>query len=339
MASGDTVATIKDVAALAEVSFTTVSHVLNGTRPVSRPLRDRVHAAVAELNFVPSGAARSLKTSRSITIGVLIPNNSNPFFAEVVRGIEDACFDEGYATILCNTDDRPDKQAAYARLLSEKRVDGIVGIHSGADNGLAELLRGTGIPLVMLDPPPGETSMDSVSVDHEGGAFQAVNHLLLLGHKHIACITGPGHMVPAQLRLAGYQRALLAAGITPDATWVREADYTSGGGHAATLALLARQPRPTALFASNDLMALGSIGAASSLGLSVPRDLSVIGFDDIALAPFFSPPLSTVAQPKHESGRLAAQLLLNRISTGRRVHREKRLVPVLCVRQSTAALV
>ena len=327
--------TIKDVAKHAEVSFTTVSHVLNGTRNVSDAVKQRVLKAVQELQYVPSGIARSLKTNRTHTIGIIIPNNSNPFFAEVVRGIEDACFEAGFSAILCNTDDLPAKQQAYARLLGEKQVDGIVGLSSGAEDQLVEVLRGIGVPLVVLDREAGGGDIDQIGIDHEQGTSLAMNHLLLLGHRQIACIAGPLSTGPARLRAQTYQRVLQGADIATPAGFVREADYTSAGGHAATLALLSRPQRPTAIFASNDLMAIGCIAAASSLGLRVPQDLSVVGFDDIALAAYTSPPLTTVAQPKHEAGRLAANLLLERVQGRRTQPRRERLATTLCVRQST----
>ena len=329
-----TVTTIKDVAKHAEVSFTTVSHVLNGTRNVSDGVRQRVLKAVQELQYVPSGIARSLKTNRTQTLGIIIPNNSNPFFAEVVRGIEDACFEAGFSAILCNTDDRPDKQVAYARLLGEKQVDGIIGLSSGAEDSLVDVLRAIGVPLVVLDRDARDGAIDQIGIDHEQGARLAMDHLLLLGHRQIACIAGPQTTVPARLRLRAYQRALNEAGIEIPTGFVRVADYTSAGGHAATLALLSRAERPTAIFASNDLMAIGCIGAAGSMGLRVPQDLSVVGFDDIALAAYTNPPLTTVAQPKHEAGRLAANLLLERVQGHRSLPRRERLLTTLCVRQS-----
>jgi LacI family transcriptional regulator len=329
-------ATIKDVARDAQVSVTTVSHVLNNTRFVSDDARQRVLAAVTQLKYVPSALARSLKNNRTHTVGMMIPNSSNPYFAEIIRGIEDTCFEAGFNVILCNSDDDPHKQGQYIRVLAEKQVDGLIVLSSGGDDELGQHLLQAPMPQVLVDREVEHVNADLVEVNHESGGYLATRHLIALGHQRIACITGPLKLSPSLQRLQGYQRALAEAGLPLQNNWLRGADFTSAGGHAAMQDLLHAQPRPTAVFACNDLMAFGAISAAASAGLMLPQDLSIIGFDDIALAAYSSPPLTTIAQPKHQMGALAARILLARIADPHRPHQREILQPGLCVRGSTA---
>lgn len=329
--------TIKDVAREAEVSVTTVSHVLNGTRFVSEDTRQRVQAAIETLRFVPSALARSLKNNRTHTIGTMIPNCSNPYFGEIVRGIEDACFRAGYTVILCNSDDDPHKQSQYLRVLEEKQVEGVVVVSSGGDAELGATLKEVDTSLVLVDREVEGVAADLVEVDHDRGGYLATRHLLELGHRRIACISGPRALSSSAQRVQGCRRALAEAGLDLPDRWQRECDFTSAGGHAAMRELLAVHPRPTAVFAANDLSAIGAMAAAAEAGLHVPRDLSVVGFDDIPLAEFASPGLTTVSQPKHRLGELAAQLLLERIADPALQPRRRVLRPTLKARHSTAA--
>ena len=326
--------TIRDVAQHAQVSVTTVSHVINGTRFVSEDAQARVRAAIEALNYVPSAVARSLKSSRTHTVGMMIPNNSNPYFAEIIRGIEDTCFAAGFNVILCNSDDDPHKQAAYVRVLSEKQVDGLIVLSSGGDPELLDTLRSATMPQVVVDREIDDLAADLVEVDHEGGARVAVEHLVSLGHRRIACIAGPMELSPARQRVQGWRRALEAAGLGRDDTLVASGAFTAEGGHEAMRSLL--QHRPSAVFASNDLMAIGAICAAADAGLRVPQDLSVIGFDDIALAAYSNPPLTTIAQPKHQTGELAARMVMQRIAKPERPLQREILRPSLVIRRSTA---
>lgn len=329
-------ATIKDVAQLANVSFTTVSHVVNGTRFVAATTRERVLSAVERLRYVPSATARSLKTKRSHIIGMIMPSNANPFFAEVVRGVEDVCYEAGYNLIICNSDDSVQKQRRYVRVLNERKVDGLVVLSLGGDAGMSGLLSEAGLPHVFVDRARGKADMaDVVQVDHELGGYLAASHLLSLGHRRIGCIAGPKALPPVRLRLKGYGKALKEAGIDPATCPLREGGFTVEGGYSAMLELLALRPRSTAVFACNDLMALGGLCAISSMGLSIPGDVSVIGFDDIPLAKYANPPLSTVGQPTVDIGRLAAQMLIDRIAFPAREGRREMLLPQLQHRRST----
>ena len=330
-------ATIKDVAALAGISYTTVSHVVNKTRPVSEPVRVKVEAAIKQLDYVPSAVARSLKAKTTATIGLLVPNSLNPYFAELARGIEDYCERNGYCVILCNSDDNAEKQRSYLRVLLEKRVDGlIVTSVGGDDSGLAAGLSAVRTPMVIVDRGLHEVSADLVCIDHEQGGYLATQHLLELGHRDIACISGPRHTHVAQLRMDGYRRALGERGLRPAANRVMHSDFTSPGGYRAAVQLLAGEP-PSAVFAANDMIGLGVLRAAAEQGIRVPDELSVIGFDDIELSRYVYPALTTVGQRIGELGEVAAERLLARIAGSPGAAPTRHVIaPQIVVRESTA---
>lgn len=329
-------ATIKDVAALAGISYTTVSHVLNKSRPVSDQVRIKVEAAIQQLDYVPSAVARSLKAKSTSTIGLLIPNGVNPYFAELARGIEDYCERNGFCVILCNCDDNADKQRGYLRVLLEKRVDGLIVSSVGGDPGLDGSLAGVRTPMVVVDRELEGIDADLVRIDHELGGYLATRHLLELGHRHIACIHGPAQTSVARLRLTGYERAMAQAGIKVEPHWVIESDYTSPGGYQAAVSLLEGSP-PTAIFAGNDMIGIGVLRAAAERNVRVPRDLSVVGFDDIEMSRYVYPALTTVGQSIVELGESAAQMLLRRITGPFDGVTEQRVVlPGIVLRESTA---
>nr|WP_288499958.1 LacI family DNA-binding transcriptional regulator [uncultured Pseudomonas sp.] len=328
-------ATIKDVAARAGISYTTVSHVVNGTRPVSDPVRSKVEAAIAELGYVPSGVARSLRVRATGTLGLLVPNASNPYFAELARGIEDHAERNGYSVILCNSDDDTDKQLRYLRVLLERRIDGLIVATVASDAAFAEALANLRVPLVLVDRSLDGVSADQLRVDHEQGAYLATRHLLELGHRRIACIGGPASTQVAQLRAAGYRRALDEAGI--EARAVVDCPFTSPAGHAAAQALLAGEQRPTAIFAGNDMIALGVLRAAAERQLQVPQQLSVVGFDDIEVSRYLHPALTTVGQCIGALGEQVAARLLERIRTPGLAVAQRLIEPILVLRESSAA--
>lgn len=329
-------ANIKDVALHAGVSVTTVSHVVNGTRFVSEVARQRVEAAVRELGYVPSAVARSLKHNTTRTFGMVIPNNSNPYFAEIIQGVEARCFAAGYNVILCNSNDDPERQAAYLRVLAEKRIDGLIFVVTGSDAVVRATLGSINTPLVLLDREVSGISSDLVEVNHVLGSQMATQHLLELGHPRVACISGPPGLSPSSQRRAGWKDALDKAGVERKESDLARGDFTARGGYLAMQTLLKRRPRPTAVFACNDLMAFGALAAAREAGIAVPQQLSIVGFDDIELAAFSAPPLTTVAQPKLEIGTLAAELLLERVNTSRSESRRVILDPEIKVRGTTA---
>jgi LacI family transcriptional regulator len=331
-------ATMKQVAARAGVSVSTVSHVINRTRTVSDDVRQRVQGIIDELHYVPSAVARSLKNDKTHTIGVMVPNSSNPYFAELIGWLEEAAFQVGYSIILCNALGNQQKQTAYLRALTEKRIDGLVLIASGADAERDALLGHDVMPIVQLERALPGLDADLIVVGQEEGAYRATRYLIELGHSAIACVSGPADLPCARTREAGYLRAMLEAGLDEAPAAIMHTDFTSAGGHSAFTRLLARPRPPTAVFATNDLMALGGLCAAAAAGVAVPGRLSVVAFDDIAAAAYASPPLTTVAPPKREMARLAVDVLLQRIRDAGGPLRRHALTGRLVVRSSAAPL-
>ncbi|PLZ03982.1 LacI family transcriptional regulator [Burkholderia sp. WAC0059] len=332
-------ATIKDVAAAAGVSFTTVSHVVNNSRPVSAVARAKVEQAIRELKYVPSAVARSLKARSTATVGLVVPNGTNPYFAELARGVEDGCARKGYCVFFCNSDDDPAKQRNYLRVLQEKRIDGLIVASAGDDEVLAQTLAGAQEPLVVVDRNIEGLAADLVQIDHERGAWLATRHLLDLGHVRIGCITGPVTKAVSAMRVHGFLRAMAGRGIEIEPGAIVESDFSAQGGYYAAAQLFDTM-RPSAIFASDDMMGIGALRAAAERGLNVPRDCSIIGFDDIELGRFTYPALSTVGQPARALGELAAQTLIERISGAKRAlktpMRRRVAAPKLIVRESTA---
>ncbi|ONN65741.1 LacI family DNA-binding transcriptional regulator [Herbaspirillum sp. VT-16-41] len=329
--------TIKDVARLAGVSYTTVSHVLNQTRPVSPEAKERVLAAVKELDYVPSALARSLRSKVTGSIGLIIPNNTNPYFSELARGIEDHCYGAGYSVILCNSDDDPAKQRDYLLVLQTKRCDGLIlaTLNQSDLNPAGKL----DIPTVLLDRAPRELDIDLVSTDNALGGSLAARHLLDLKRRHVACIAGPEGLDLSDERVQGFRQTLEEGGGKLAPSDLLHADFSGIGGYQAAMRLLQERPtdaRPDAIFCCNDMMAIGVLRAAGELQIEVPGQLSVVGFDDIELAQFVHPPLTTVAQNTRRLGNLTAQFLLERIADPDLPARRETVAPQLQLRGSTA---
>jgi LacI family transcriptional regulator len=329
-------ASIRHVAERAGVSVTTVSHALNGTRFVSDEARAKVEEASHALGYVPSEVARWLKQNTTRTLGMLVPNNSNPYFAEIIRGVERRCHAAGYSLLLCNSDDDGQRQADHLRVLAERRVDGLVLVAAGDDAQIVASCAGLRVPLVLVDREIDSISADLIEVDHAAGGELATAHLLSLGHKRVACIGGPAKLRPSQQREAGWRRGLASAGIKPRANELERGDFDAPGGAEAMKRLLNSSKPPTAVFVCNDLMAIGALHAAHEAGVNVPRDLSIIGFDDIELAAYTMPPLTTIAQPKEAIGTGAAEMLLERLRAGRSQPSRLILQPELRLRASCA---
>jgi LacI family transcriptional regulator len=330
-------ATMNDVARVADVSIATVSHVINGTRFVSPERVDRVHAAMRKLDYTPDATARSLRMGRTHTIGLVIPDNTNPFFAELARAIEEAGFHAGYTTILGNSGERPDRERQYVSTLLSKRVDGlIIAPWRKPGAATARVLRKAPIPIVVLDRADVLRTADAVLYDDVGGGRQAAEHLLALGHERFAAIAGPPDPGHTPGRLDGFLGALADAGVAIADDAIVSSDYHFEGGRSATAELLSRGGAFTALFAANDLMAAGAIRELTGRGRSVPHDVSVVGFDDAPLAEMTSPALTTVRQPVQEMGDTAMSLLLARV-TGTAKGGGRHVLPTsLVVRESTA---
>lgn len=335
MTSKSTPSTIRTVAERAGVSVATVSHVLNGTRHVSDALRARVEAAMRELDFVPSAIARSLKQRQTHTIGMMTPNSSNPYFAEIVQAVEDHAFGAGYHVVLCNSNDDPRRQSAYLQVLAQRRIDGLVLVPTGDDATVLAQLDGLRMPVVLLDRPLAGMRFDAVCNDNRAGARLAVQHLVGLGHRRIGCIADSPETAVSREREAGWREVLAEAGL--EAPELQYGHFTAQGGFDAMQRLLALPQPPTAVFACNDAMAIGALGALAQAGLAAPAHVSIVGYDDVDLAHWVHPALTTVAQPKQQMSRLAVDLLIERIERRRHEAQTRALAPSLVVRASSAA--
>jgi LacI family transcriptional regulator len=329
--------TIKDVARHAGVSIATVSRVLNDTGFVSPDLEQRVRKAVSETGYRPNAVARNLRRNESVTLGMLVPDNTNPFFAEVAKGVEDHCFERGYTVVLCNTGESPDRAERYITTLFEHRVAGFIIISPAGLRPHIQRMVDEGYPIVVADRLLTDISTDAVVSNNRAGARDAMAHLLGLGHRRIGLIVGNSPLGAIQSRIQGVEEALGENGlaIDPELT-IFDADYLAPAGYAAAEALLCKPNPPTAIFAFNDLMAFGVLNYAYTHHIAVPQELSVVGFDDIAVAEYSVPPLTTVAQPKYDLGKVVAELLVRRIQGDEQPPVTQVLPTRLVVRQSTA---
>ncbi|HEV7664665.1 MAG TPA: LacI family DNA-binding transcriptional regulator [Chloroflexota bacterium] len=334
-------ATVHDVARRAGVSTSTVSHVVNNTRFVSDELRGRVLEAMRELDYTPNAAARMLTLKRSHTIGLIVSDIRNPFFASVARGVEDVAQEQGYTLVLCNSDESFERESACLTALETRAVDGVLLASAGvADEHLARLVR-AGFPIVLVDRDLPELGVPAVLLNNEGAAYRAVLHLITRGHRRIAMLSGRAAISTTTERVAGYQRALREAGIALDERLVASGASTSEGGLLAANAVLDLDDPPSAIFSGNNLMSIGALQAIVNRGLSVPEGVALVGFDDFPFpwSDAFRPHLTTVAQPTYELGRRAAELLVQRLKrpgslTAERVVLDGKLV----VRESSGAL-
>lgn len=332
-------ATIKDVARMAGVSTTTVSHVINKTRFVAEKTSEKVWAAVEELNYAPSAVARSLKCNTTRTFGMLVTKSTNPFFAEMVHGVEEYCYREGYTLILCNTEGNLEKQRDYLRMLSEKRVDGLLVMCSDLSEELLSLLeRKRDLPMVVMDWGSQHIDTDCIQDNAELGGYLATKHFIDNGHHKIACISGQLDKTTCKERLKGYQRALKEAGIEINDNWIVEADFEADAAKIAAQELVDLEDRPTAVFCFNDIMALAAISTFNRNGLSIPNDISIIGYDNIDLTEHFSPPLTTIHQPKRRLGKTAVKLLMERMANKNTKQQVFEMQPKLIERESVKQL-
>jgi LacI family transcriptional regulator len=329
--------TIRDVAARAGVSANTVSRVLNGKQDVSDVTRARVQAMIDELGFRPNNLARSLLRRHSRTIGHVVTDCTNPNTAQQIRAVQDVTSREGYSVVLFDTNERTDRQADSLHLLEEQVVDGVILTPASShDDGVARFVA-RGNRLVLLNREVEGLDVDRVLIDNRAGAYAAINHLLDLGHREIAYVTGRREISTVWERLAGYQDALREHGLTPDLRLICRVEIDPESAAEATRRLLDRSCRPTAIFTYNDLMAVGALVAIREAGLRVPEDVSLVGHDDILYAPYLQVPLTTVAQPTRELGETAARLLVERLRGDESPPRRIILSPHLVVRASTTA--
>ncbi|MDT8070620.1 MAG: LacI family DNA-binding transcriptional regulator [Terriglobia bacterium] len=323
------------IADRAGVSLGTVSHVINGTASVREELRERVLEAVRLLGYQPNQLSRGLRRNRTNMIGMIIPDITNPFFPAVVRGVEDVAFKNNFRLVLCNTDNDPAKEVVYLSDLKSFLPAGILIIPS-ADSSLT--ITPSGPPVVCLDRRPRGWKGDFVAADNRQGAHKAAEHLIRMGHRCFGIISGPEYLSNAGERLQGFMEALTEAKIKLPPEYLQEASFDRASGHTATLRLLNLVPRPTVIFAANDLMALGALSAVRELRLNCPKDVSIISFDGLDLTEFTNPPLTSVYQPGYQLGYSAANLLLERISGSKKPAQEIILGTELRIRDSVATV-
>ncbi len=326
-----------DVARFAGVSPATVSYVVNnGPRPVANETRERVLRAIKQLNYQPSAVARNLRLQRTSTLGLVLPDMQNPYFAEVTRGIEAVAFENNYTVILCHSDYSYERELQYIDTLRMQRVAGVIWIPATDRMEAYNKLVSYDMPTVLVDRYVTGQKVPAVVVDNFRGGYIATEHLIQLGHRRIGAIVRPVELSHSQGRLRGYMAALRDQGLEVDQALIAPGGYYLENGRRAFRQLMEQNPRPTAIFAYNDIMAIGALRAAHQYGLRVPDDLSIIGFDDIPEADFTCPALTTVSQAKFDMGRRGAELLLQMIEGGDLPALDAPLlVPRLVVREST----
>lgn len=295
----------------------------------------KVEAAIKELNYAPSALARSLKLNQTHTIGMLITASTNPFYSELVRGVERSCFERGYSLVLCNTEGDEQRMNRNLETLMQKRVDGLLLLCTETHQPSREIMqRYPTVPTVMMDWAPFDGDSDLIQDNSLLGGDLATQYLIDKGHTRIACITGPLDKTPARLRLEGYRAAMKRAGLNIPDGYEVTGDFEFNGGFDAMRQLLSHPLRPQAVFTGNDAMAVGVYQALYQAELQVPQDIAVIGYDDIELASFMTPPLTTIHQPKDELGELAIDVLIHRITQPTLQQQRLQLTPILMERGS-----
>jgi LacI family transcriptional regulator len=305
--------TMRDVADRAGVSKSTVSHVLNGTRFVEPATEGRVRLAIRELGYRPNLLARSLRRHETRTIGLLTPNNANPYWAEMARVVEHAGYAQGYGVLLCNSNWSATQERDYVQTLLAKQIDGIVLASTAALIEVVDEIQAANVPVVVIDHIPAGRSVSVVLVDNYRGGYLAGAHLIRLGHQHVGCITPPPKVGTTIDRVQGFRQAFAEVGIRLCDSVFVAGDFEYHSGELGIRELLTRHPEVTAVYAVNDDMALGVIKGLHRLGRRVPDDVSVIGFDNISYTTVVTPELTTIAQPMTEIGQHVVELLLKQI--------------------------
>jgi LacI family transcriptional regulator len=341
--SSKAVHSIVEVARLANVSITTASRVLSGSSyPVSQEKRSRVMAAAARLNYSPSALAKAMVTGDTRIVGVIIGDATDPYFATIVRGVEDAAREHGYLVIVCNSDRNPEVEISYLKTLNDYRVDGIIFAGGGLDDPkyieavtiILQAFQERGSVCVSLARQ--HLPSFAVRVDNRQIVRDAVSYLVDLGHTRIAYVSGPGLLTTTRSRLQGYQQAVEEFGIDRDAGLIIGGDYTYQAGQRAANEIHNMAKKPSAILASNDLMAVGCLVGLKELGYQIPKDVSVIGIDDIAFAQFVDPPLTTVCVPMYELGKIGMEHLIA-LRKGEKPELEMVILPhQIVVRKSTS---
>lgn len=329
-------ATMKDIARLAQVSTSTVSHVINGSRFVSDEIREKIMRIVVELNYTPSYIARSLKVKATKTIGLLVTATNNPFFSEVMAGVEQYCQKNQYNLIIATTGGDAKRLQQNLQTLIHKQVDGVL-LMCGDSRFQADMELTVSLPLVVMDWWFTELNADKILDNSEHGGYLATKSMVDAGHQKIGIITGNLRKSVAKNRLQGYKKALSEANIVLNPDWIVESHFDFEGGIVGAQKLLALSDRPTAIFCCSDTIAIGAYQAIQNQGLRIPQDISIMGYDDIELARYLFPSLSTISQPKAELGKLAVETLLQRIQEPNENYRTLVLEPTCILRESISS--
>jgi LacI family transcriptional regulator len=332
------ISSIREVAKRAGVSLGTVSNVLNRPEIVAEETRLRVQSAIEEIGFVRNGSARQLRAGTSKYIGLVMLDVANPFFTEVARGVEDAANEAGYVVILCNSDDSVEKESHYLQVLEEQRARGVLITPVQSDAGYLQRFRKRGIAVVLLDRPSKIKDLCSVAVDDVKGGELAASHLLDQGHERIGFVHGPLSIRQCADRRRGVLRAVRATGLEPEQVVVdiTTAAQNAREGEESVERLLHARIQPTAVFCANDLLALGVMRGLMKRGMSIPKDMALVGYDDVEFASVLSTPLTSIRQPKYELGRVAAEMLIDEANHPTS-HQHQHVVyqPELIVRESS----
>ncbi|MDI3312349.1 MAG: LacI family DNA-binding transcriptional regulator [Thermoanaerobacterium sp.] len=305
-------ATIKDVASLAGVAISTASYALNNNPRISNETKEKVLAAARQLNYQPNGIARDLKSNKTNTIGLILSDLSGPFYSELIKGIQDVTIANGYDLIAVSS--IGGKNSTAVKFLKEKRTDGVIVLAHNIDNKLIINAARKDMPVVLLDRPLDSEYVLNIQVDNEGGAYKAVEHLISLGHNEIIYLSGPNNSYDNLKRFEGYKRALKDNKINFSGRWLYQGNFTKEGGYHAAKVMLLQNDLPDAIFAANDEMAIGAIEAFKQAGVEIGKDIAIVGFDDIQLAEYVNPSLTTVKQPMREMGAMAAQQIFQALN-------------------------
>ncbi|WP_284036904.1 LacI family DNA-binding transcriptional regulator [Neobacillus sp. 114] len=329
--------TIKDIAKKAGVSITTVSRIMNNkSEGIRKETCEKVLKVIEELNYKPNSIARSMITKKTNTIGLVIPDIRNPFFPELVRGVEDVANNAQYTVFLCNTDSSHRKETDYLTIMKEKNVDGIIfsGPQETQSKEFYQTVQEYEIPVVLLDRGQENRDFGGVYIDNEKAGYLATKHLLELSHRKIGCITGPANIPNSNERFKGYTKALSEFQVPIDDSIIITGNYQMEGGYQAAKTLL-KEKDVTAIFAFNDLMAFGVYQAAVELGINIPNDLSVVGFDNLTYNQLLIPKLTTIEQSAYKMGEIAATMLFDQINNKNISKEQVFMEPKLIINGST----
>jgi LacI family transcriptional regulator len=328
-------ATIHDVAKLAGVAPITVSRVINNSGYINENTRGKVEAAIAKLGYVPNVLARSLKSKRTNTLALVFTDITNPFFTIIARGVEDTAGDAGFNVIFCNTDESQEKEDNYVQVILQKQVDGILLVPAGSNTKSIQIIKDQGTPLVILDRRIDNTDVDIVRGDSIGGARLLTQHLIDLGHRHIALINGPHNVSTSEDRLIGYKQVMEENGLIDDIQYYYGL-FSQASGNSLTRIIFEKEPKPTAIFAANNLVAIGALRALNELGYRIPNDVALVSFDDIPDNLTIFPFMTAVSQPSYEMGKSATELLISRIKNGSNAGYKDIIFPVDFIKRDSS---